>query len=143
MQLSLSLMSKYLTAPPPPPTPDQYGRLPFTHPALEGLGGLHEKTRDVMIDKRNVAQLALQYGIDKLVRWKPKKACILLPRIGIVANLGLAQITRLENSGQDVVCAQALYAIIGAIALQKGGEVANRLTRERVLTPLDRLVMAR
>lgn len=32
--------------------------------------------------------------------------------------------------------ATSLYAIIGAIALQKGGDVATRVARERVLKPL-------
>jgi large subunit ribosomal protein L15 len=42
----------------------------------------------------------------------------------------------LIGSGQEVVVAQALYAIVGAIALERGGEVANRIARERVLKPL-------
>jgi large subunit ribosomal protein L15 len=29
-----------------------------------------------------------------------------------------------------------MYAIVGAIALQKGGEVAAQVTRERILKPL-------
>jgi large subunit ribosomal protein L15 len=31
---------------------------------------------------------------------------------------------------------ESVYAIIGAVALEKGGEVAGRLVRERILTPL-------
>lgn len=41
-----------------------------------------------------------------------------------------------EGSGIDIVLAQALYAIVGAISLQNGGEVANRIARERILGPL-------
>lgn len=41
-----------------------------------------------------------------------------------------------EGSGIDVVLTQALYAIVGAISLQNGGEVANRIARERILAPL-------
>ena len=40
------------------------------------------------------------------------------------------------GSGVEVVLTQALYAIVGAISLQKGGEVANRIARERILGPL-------
>ena len=40
----------------------------------------------------------------------------------------------MQGSGQDLVLSQALYAIIGAVALQHGGEVANRIARERILS---------
>lgn len=42
----------------------------------------------------------------------------------------------LKTSGIDVVLAHTLYSIVGAIALQHGGEVANRVTREKILSPL-------
>ena len=42
----------------------------------------------------------------------------------------------LEASGLHIVIAQALYAIMGAVALQRGGVVANNTVRERVLGPL-------
>jgi large subunit ribosomal protein L15 len=32
--------------------------------------------------------------------------------------------------------AQALYAIVGAISLQKGGDMANRIARERIVARL-------
>lgn len=40
------------------------------------------------------------------------------------------------SSGQDVVLAQTVYAVVGAVALRKGGDVAGRVARERVLGPL-------
>ncbi len=39
----------------------------------------------------------------------------------------------LEGSGIDTVLAEAVFAIVGAIALQQGGRVAARVARERVL----------
>lgn len=42
----------------------------------------------------------------------------------------------LKTSGIDVVMAQTLYSIIGAIALHRGGNVANRVTKEKILNPL-------
>lgn len=39
----------------------------------------------------------------------------------------------LNASGYDMVLAQAMYAIVGAVALEQGGAVANRITRERIL----------
>jgi len=65
-----------------------------------------------------LAQLAGTYGLDKVVRWRPRKS------------------DRLESSGRDVVLAQAVYAVVGAVALKKGGDVAGRVARERVLGPL-------
>lgn len=46
------------------------------------------------------------------------------------------QIHKMDSSGVDVVLTTSLYAIIGAIALQKGGDVAARVAREKVLKPL-------
>jgi large subunit ribosomal protein L15 len=42
----------------------------------------------------------------------------------------------LENAGIDVVLTTSLYAIIGAIALQRGADVAAKVARDRVLKPL-------
>lgn len=42
----------------------------------------------------------------------------------------------LKGSGVDVVTVQSLYAIIGAIALQKGGDVTRTIIRDRILSPL-------
>ena len=39
----------------------------------------------------------------------------------------------MKISGMDIVLVQSLYAIVGAVALQKGGEIANRIARERIL----------
>ena len=46
------------------------------------------------------------------------------------------QAPKLKESGFEVVIQQALYAIVGAVALQKGGQVANDIVRERILSPL-------
>jgi large subunit ribosomal protein L15 len=43
---------------------------------------------------------------------------------------------KLEASGIDVVLNTCLYAIIGAIALQRGGAYAAEVAREKVLKPL-------
>ena len=56
--------------------------------------------------------------MDRVTRWKPRYP------------------DRMKTSGIDVVLTQSLLAIIGALALQKGGEVANSVVREKVLKPL-------
>ena len=43
---------------------------------------------------------------------------------------------RLRESGLSIVMAQSLYAIVGAVALQRGGVVANKVVRESILNPL-------
>jgi len=60
----------------------------------------------------------MSYGLNNVIRWKPR------------------QINRLESSGLDAVLNQTLYAIIGALALQKGGDVATQTVRQRILVPL-------
>jgi len=42
----------------------------------------------------------------------------------------------LEASGIDVVFATTVYAIIGAIGLQRGSAVAAQVAKERVLKPM-------
>lgn len=42
----------------------------------------------------------------------------------------------LRTSGFPIVLTQALYAIVGAVALQRGGEVANEVVRGKIMLPL-------
>jgi large subunit ribosomal protein L15 len=48
----------------------------------------------------------------------------------------LLQPEDLRRSGYDLVLAHTLYAIIGAVSLEKGAVVATKLARERILEPL-------
>ena len=45
------------------------------------------------------------------------------------------QLDNLASSGIDMVITQAVFAIIGALAMEQGGAVANKVARERVLLP--------
>ena len=49
---------------------------------------------------------------------------------------GDGQIRNLAGSGKPLVMCQAMYAIVGAVALQRGGKVANEVVRERILKRL-------
>ena len=89
-----------------------------SHPALEGIDRITPLARSQVLAPARLAKLAHTYGLDQVVRWKPKKT------------------QNLSGSGLDAVLAQAVYAIVGALALQRGGEVAVRCARERVLQPL-------
>lgn len=42
----------------------------------------------------------------------------------------------LPQSGIDVVLTQAMYAIVGAVAMEKGGLIANEIARNRILKQL-------
>jgi len=119
---------------------DEYGRVPFQHPALGGLQNVTLQAKARMGDKRRISQLAQQYGLASVVRWKPKKVRLHTSarfnrKITLTQSLPL-QASNLIGSGMEVVLAQALYAIVGAVALQRGGESAVTVVRQRILQPL-------
>ncbi|KAL1970888.1 hypothetical protein VTN77DRAFT_2722 [Rasamsonia byssochlamydoides] len=97
---------------------DPHGRQPFTHPALDGLKNLTSNTRGFLTSKWKIAQLARDYDLQKVIRWAPR-----MP-------------DDLQASGIDTVLTQTMYAIVGAIALEKGGRVANKIAQEKILAPL-------
>ncbi|KAK2788552.1 hypothetical protein FQN52_006665 [Onygenales sp. PD_12] len=97
---------------------DPYGREPFEHLALQGLDNLTAENKDMKINTRNMAKLGKLYGVEEVLRWRPR----------YVGDLG--------ESGMELTLTQALYAVIGAVALEKGTVVANQITRERILLPL-------
>ncbi|CAD6583635.1 MAG: AP-1 complex subunit mu-1-Iike [Alectoria sarmentosa] len=102
LQTSLALFHAS-AATPFPETQDQYGREPFRHPALDGLAGVSEENKYQILDRKRMAQLADKYGLDSVVRWKPRSM-------------------NMKGSGLPTITSEALYAIVGAVALQKGGE---------------------
>jgi len=56
-----------------PTTQDQYGREPFQHPALQGVNGLTAQAKAMTLEKHRMAKLAERYGLDGVIRWKPKR----------------------------------------------------------------------
>ena len=42
----------------------------------------------------------------------------------------------LQASGLEMVITQAVFAIVGAIALERGGGEANRIVRKQIIRPL-------
>ncbi|EAW12660.1 mitochondrial 54S ribosomal protein mL57 [Aspergillus clavatus NRRL 1] len=97
---------------------DSLGREPFAHPALEGLNNLSGNTKSFLMSKSKLAELAQKYELDKVLRWSPRKP------------------NNLASSGMELVLAHTMYALVGAIALEKGGHVANKVAQERILAPL-------
>ncbi|KAK3360454.1 ribonuclease-III-like-domain-containing protein [Lasiosphaeria hispida] len=99
-------------------TPDAFNRTHFSHPALASADKLSNQQPQEIIQKEKMAKLAVEIGLPEVLRWKPR-----LPE-------------NLEGSGLTVVLNQTLYAIIGAISLQHGAEVAHKVARERFLRRL-------
>ncbi|GKZ52566.1 hypothetical protein AnigIFM60653_003081 [Aspergillus niger] len=117
LQASLALVQSPSNAA-NPATPDAYGRVPFTHPALDSLDNLDYNTKSFLTSKTKLSELAHKYDMQRVVRWCPRKP------------------NNLESSGMDLVLAHTMYAVIGAISLEKGNAVANKVARERILAPL-------
>lgn len=118
MHTSLALLSS-------PPTPSLLqtpagaeSRQPYEHPLLESLPNLSSTTHSHVLGKSRLSQLGKEAGLQGVLRWKPKK------------------VDNLSGSGLELVTAQAIYAIVGAVALERGSEVAKRVARERILKPL-------
>jgi large subunit ribosomal protein L15 len=75
LQASLALLQDTPNYPKEAPT-DPHGRSPFEHPALEGLDNLTGEAKRSLMSKRHVANLAQTYGLQKVMRWTPKKVCL-------------------------------------------------------------------
>ncbi|KAL2882103.1 hypothetical protein SGCOL_002365 [Colletotrichum sp. CLE4] len=96
-----------------------YQRTRFEHPALTRIDNLNVQQPQKFVAKEKVEALALAAGLDKVLRWKPAKP------------------ENLSGSGQQIVLNSALFAIVGAITLQHGADVAGRVIRDRILRPLS------
>ena len=46
------------------------------------------------------------------------------------------QADNLKGSGIESVLMTSLYAVVGAVALERGGEIANKIVQEKILVPL-------
>lgn len=113
MQTSIALLNAPPTPRAKPPAKDV-----FRHPALEGLENITVFAKANVLDKTRLARLASSYGVDKVVRWKPKKS------------------DNLQGSGVEAVLAHTMYSVVGALALQRGGGVTVNVVKERILKPL-------
>ncbi|KAK7516993.1 mitochondrial 54S ribosomal protein mL57 [Phyllosticta citriasiana] len=100
--------------------PDPYHREPFQHASLRGVTNVTDKAKMHYAGKYRLAKLAYNFGVDRVLRWRPKKS------------------ENLEGSGVDAVLTTTLYAIVGAVALHRGGDEANNLVKEKILTTLRR-----
>ncbi|KAF2084607.1 hypothetical protein K490DRAFT_59414 [Saccharata proteae CBS 121410] len=102
-------------------THDKYGRPPFIPAALASVGLLDETKKSQLAGKKRLADIAVQCGFDSVIRWKPK------------------QTRDLKASGLDGILTHTMYAIVGALALHRGGAAANELVREKLMMPVSPL----
>ncbi|KAK4226009.1 ribonuclease-III-like-domain-containing protein [Podospora fimiseda] len=93
-------------------------RVPFEHPALANVDKLITRQPMTILTKERIARLAIDVGLAEVTRWKPR-----MPE-------------NLAASGVTVVLNTSVFAILGAISIQHGAEVAQRVVRDRVLRRL-------
>ncbi|KAI1342694.1 ribonuclease-III-like-domain-containing protein [Xylariaceae sp. FL0016] len=93
-------------------------RKPFEDPALRNLDNLTANQPKDMFSLAKLTKIAMDTGLSDVVRWKPR-----MPE-------------NIKGSGFQPVVSGAVYAVIGAIALQNGGKVASRVVRERIIKKL-------
>lgn len=118
LQTSLALLSTGKGSKDLPGYKDPLGRAPFQHPALDGAEALLGTATGFFLHHKQLSALSATYGIPEMVRWWPKRP------------------DKLTASGCDMVYTQAVLAILGGIALEQGGAMANRIAKERVLVPM-------
>lgn len=82
LQASLALVQNPATAS-APVKKDQHGRMPFAHPALDGLKNLSSSTKSFLTDRAKLAELAQKYEMQKVLRWSPRKVRSRLPALGL------------------------------------------------------------
>ncbi|KAI1390755.1 ribonuclease-III-like-domain-containing protein [Hypoxylon trugodes] len=93
-------------------------RTPYEDAALRSIDNLSEKQPSDMFSPDKLANFALETGLSGVVRWKPR-----MPE-------------NIKGSGFNPIMAGAVYALVGAVALQHGGKVSSRIVRERILKRL-------
>ncbi|CAK7225393.1 hypothetical protein SBRCBS47491_005874 [Sporothrix bragantina] len=118
MILALETTKAIMAGPTPNHPEDVHGRTPFEHPALENVDKLQAVQPHHYASPERLSALSREVGLPSVVRWKPR-----MP-------------DNLEGSGQTTVLTSTLFAIIGAVSLHYGAEVANRLVRDRIVKSL-------
>ncbi|RPB03493.1 hypothetical protein L873DRAFT_1669458 [Choiromyces venosus 120613-1] len=95
---------------------------PFLHRDYKSLVSIKDRNIRAILDLGKLATIARLARVADAMRWKPRDS------------------DDLQGSGQALVATQALYAIVGAVALQRGGDIAGGVVRERFLSSIDWLL---
>ncbi|KUI70210.1 hypothetical protein VM1G_06321 [Cytospora mali] len=99
---------------------DPWNRKPFESPALQNVDKLSTTRPQDVMSVSDLAAVAINLRLNEVVRWKPRNP------------------DNLKGSGIETALATSIFAIVGAVALQNGGEVASKLAREKVLRRIVR-----
>ncbi|KAH8652309.1 ribonuclease-III-like-domain-containing protein [Xylariales sp. PMI_506] len=96
---------------------DPFGdrRQPFENRALDSTDNLCTTQPNDIFDHKKLHKLAVETGINEVMRWKPRN------------------VENLKASGIAPVMSGGIFAIVGAIGLQHGAKAAGRVVRERIL----------
>ncbi|KAI5862956.1 RNase III domain-containing protein [Durotheca rogersii] len=115
----LECTQSIITSPPriqaTPGDPFAGRREPYDDPALRSIDSLAAFQPNDVLNYNTLTRIAMETGLTEVVRWKPR-----MPE-------------NLDGSGYDVIMAGAIYGIIGAISLHKGGKYASWIVREKLL----------
>ncbi|KAI0377963.1 ribonuclease-III-like-domain-containing protein [Hypomontagnella monticulosa] len=115
----LECTQSIITSPPsyqePENDPFADRRKPFEDPVLRGIDNLSERQPSEVFSMEKLAKFAMDTGLAGVVRWKPR-----MP-------------DNIKGSGFDPVMTGAVFALIGAVALQQGSKIASRIVRERLM----------
>lgn len=93
-------------------------RQPFEDGPIRSLDNLSQNQPTNVFSLEKLSQIAIETGLSKVVRWKPR-----MPENEVA-------------SGSITVQAGAIYAIVGALALHNGGKAASKIVRERIMKKL-------
>jgi large subunit ribosomal protein L15 len=72
LQASLALLHSPIATQTQTPADPADKRVPFTHPALDGLQNLTDVSMAEVLSKKRLAGLAAQLGMPDVLRWKPR-----------------------------------------------------------------------
>ncbi|CEJ83957.1 hypothetical protein VHEMI03320 [[Torrubiella] hemipterigena] len=97
---------------------DEFDRQAFAHEQLDPVDNLNLEGPNDLVGKDQLYKLAKSVGMLNVLRWKPRRP------------------DKLSASGVEVVMNGAILAIIGAITLQRGLDVASGVVREHILPKL-------
>lgn len=71
----------------PSTLPDQFGRTPHVIEALNNVENIDAHLRERVLEKRELARIAKDYGLQGVVRWKPRQVSGAVGAINDATNL--------------------------------------------------------
>ncbi|KAI5780764.1 ribonuclease-III-like-domain-containing protein [Geopyxis carbonaria] len=88
---------------------------PFIPNDYQNLNAINRASVEDLYNQTAISNLIRSSGLLKVMRWKPAEA------------------HDLERSGEMIIGQECLYAIVGAISLQKGGNAASQFIHTKIL----------